>query len=102
MKYTVNTKQRLYLADNKFVIMLYRKLSIHVYRQSKLIAIDYEDENVFKKTFSARTYNAIKKDVNCLLLAASCELLMNKYNDDVVRIIKNNREYIQKIFRDLM
>lgn len=102
MKYTVNTKQRLYIYENKFSIVIYKKLSINVYKQSNTISLDFYDKNIYRRTFSADTYKAIKKNVGCLLLAVSCELLLTKYYEDVLRIIKNNSKYIHGIFKQLM
>lgn len=102
MKFTVNTKQRVYLSKTKFSILLYRKMLITVHPQEKTILITLYNEKIFHKTFSSNTYKAIKRDINHFLLAVSCELLLTKYYEDAMRIITNNASYLQKLFRDLM
>lgn len=102
MKFTVNTKQRVYLSKTKFSILLYRKMLITVHPQEKTILITLYNEKIFHKTFSSNTYKAIKRDISHFLLAVSCELLLTKYYEDAMRIITNNASYLQKLFRDLM
>ena len=102
MQYTVNTKQRLYIGENKFSIMLYKKMIISFNKTSRVVAIYLGEDAVFQKKLSDSVLKSIKKNAECLTLAASCEPLLEEYLDDIRRIIKNNSKYISTIFKQLL
>lgn len=102
MQYTVNTKQRVYVGENKFSIMLYKKMIIDVNKSSHTITIMMGDDVVFHKKFSESFFKLIKKDIERLLSTVHCEPLLEEYSKDVQRIIRNNSKYILTIFKQLL
>ena len=94
MKYVINTKQRIYVDENKITIVIYRRFAMTIKKDTYTIILELDGDIIYRKKF----FESFRKDVSILLTQIFIELLLFEYHDEVMDILSKNCSYIQKAF----
>lgn len=98
MKYVINTKQRIYVDENKITIVIYRRFAMTIKKDTYTIILELDGDIIYRKKFRKKFFESFRKDVSILLTQIFIELLLFEYHDEVMDILSKNCSYIQKAF----
>jgi hypothetical protein len=96
MQYIINTTQRVYYSEKEINITLCRILSIIVKKDIRNIALYYNDEKIFKETFTEQEYNVLRNAKHFLSIIE--QLPISKYRKEILSILNKNSSYLKTVF----
>ena len=96
MQYYVNTTQRVYYSDKEITITLCRILSIIVKKDIRNISLYYNNEKIFKESFTEQEYQILRNVKHFLSILE--ELPINKYRKEILSILNKNKSYLKMVF----